>query len=317
MTRYFFIFRKGKAFRLFTEDSMSKIPLTTIPEIQRCDLLSVILQLKALGVDNVAHFDFVSPPPAECMVRGLELLYALGALDDKGKLSEPLGKQMAEFPFNPMYVKVLLQSQQFDCSEEIASIIAMLQIQKIMVTPYHDKGNANKQHRKFAVTEGDLITLLNIYNSYINEGNETKRWCDSFYMNHNGLRQAVKIRNQLIKYMSRFNVKMMSCRNEIRKVQRCLVTGLFMNAAQLHSDGRYHSLYGDMKFEIHPTSVLARILPKWVMYANTIQSSHNVFISNLTTIDPDWLLELAPHFYQWGSSLPPAAKRSKLTEEMY
>ena len=294
------------------EDSMADIPLTTVPEIQRCDLLSVILQLKALGVENVAHFNFVSPPPAECMVRGLELLYALGAVDDKGRLTDPLGKQMAEFPFNPMYVKILLQSENFDCSEEIASIIAMLQIQKIMVTPYHEKGNANIQHRKFAVTQGDLVTLLNIYNSFTNEGNETKRWCDSFYMNYNGLRQAVKIRTQLCKYMSRFNVKMVSCQNEISKVQRCLVTGLFMNAAQLHSDGYYHSLYGDMTFEIHPTSALARDLPKWVLYANTIQSGPKVLISNLTSINPDWLLELAPHFYQWGTNTSQSAKRPRI-----
>ena len=307
-----FCFRKGKAFRLFTEDSLNGIPLTTVPEIQRCDLLSVILQLKALGVENVARFDFVSPPPAECMVRGLELLFALGALDEKGKLTDPLGKKIAEFPFNPMYVKILLESEKFDCSEEIASIVAMLQIQKIMNTPYHDKGNANKQHRKFSVTQGDLITLLNIFNSFVNEGNETKRWCDSFYMNYNGLRQAVRIRTQLCKYMSRFNVKMISCRNDISKIQRCLVTGLFMNAAQLHADGFYHSLYGDMKFEIHPSSVLVRELPKWVLYANTLQSATKMFISNVTTIDPDWLLELAPHFYQWKMDLPSSAKRPRI-----
>ena len=304
--------RKGKAYRLFTEDSLSQIPLTTVPEIQRCDLLSVILRLKALGVENVAHFDFVSPPPAECMVRGLELLYALGALDEKGRLTDPLGKQMAEFPFNPMYVKILLKSEEFGCSEEMATIVAMLQIQKVMVTPYHEKGKANKQHRKFSVNQGDLITLLNIYNCFTNEGNETKRWCDSFYINYNGLRQATKIRSQLCKYMSRFDVAMTSCRNDVSKVQRCLVTGLFMNAAQLQGDGYYHGLYGDMKYEVHPTSVLARELPKWVVYAGTIQSASKIMISNLTAIDPDWLLELAPHFYQWKVNVQSAAKRTKL-----
>ena len=297
---------------MFTEDSISQIPLTTVPEIQRCDLLSVILQLKALGVENVARFNFVSPPPAECMVRGLELLFALGAIDNQGKLTDPLGKQMAEFPFNPMYVKILLLSEEFQCSEEIATIVAMLQIQKITITPYHEKGSANKQHRKFAVGQGDLITLLNIFNSFVNEGNESKRWCDSFFMNFYGLRQAVKIRNQLCKYMSRFNVGFVSCRNDITKVQRCLVTGLFMNAAQLHSDGFYHSLYGNMKFEIHPTSVLAREFPKWVVYASTIQSASKIYISKISTIDPDWLLELAPHFYEWSVSLPNDEKKPRL-----
>ena len=62
-----------------------------MPEIKRCNIASVVLQLKALGVDDVLHFDFMDPPPREAVVRSLELLYALGALDDTGKLSSSLG----------------------------------------------------------------------------------------------------------------------------------------------------------------------------------------------------------------------------------
>ncbi|RUS75928.1 hypothetical protein EGW08_016316, partial [Elysia chlorotica] len=70
--------RAGKAFRLYTEEEFVKLPAATIPEMQRSDLATVILQLKALGVANVLRFHFMSPPPAQNMVRGLELLYALG-----------------------------------------------------------------------------------------------------------------------------------------------------------------------------------------------------------------------------------------------
>ena len=51
-----------------------------VPEMQRSELAGTVLQLKALGVDNMMAFDWLAPPPAETMVRALELLHALGAL---------------------------------------------------------------------------------------------------------------------------------------------------------------------------------------------------------------------------------------------
>ncbi|CAK8685220.1 putative ATP-dependent RNA helicase DHX35 [Clavelina lepadiformis] len=291
-------FRNGKAYRLFTEKSFTALPKTTVPEMQRSELLSVILQLKALGVNNVAHFGFVSPPPAECMVRGLEQLYALGVLTDKGHLSRPLGQVMAEFPLNPMFAKMLLESEKFGCSEEIVTIAALLQIHKITLQPFNEKGKANLQHHKFSVTQGDLITLLNIYNSFVNEGNKTKRWCNNFYLNYHGLIQALKIRTQLCKYMAKFKIAMVSCNNDITKVLKCIVSGFFLNAAQLRGDGFYHGLYNKASLVIHPTSVLVRELPKWIVYTDILQSS-KTFMRNVTAIEPEWLSDIASHVYTW------------------
>ena len=75
----------GKAFRLFTEASFNQLAATTLPEIQRVNLATVALQLKALGFDDLVGFDFMDRPPTAAMLRALETLYALGALDDSGK----------------------------------------------------------------------------------------------------------------------------------------------------------------------------------------------------------------------------------------
>ena len=56
-----------------------------VPEMQRAELAATVLQLKALGVDNIMAFDWLAPPPAEAMVRALELLHALGALGDDAR----------------------------------------------------------------------------------------------------------------------------------------------------------------------------------------------------------------------------------------
>src|SRR5262245_53182280 len=114
--------KPGKCYRLMTEADYERfLPLQTVPEIQRTNLASVVLQLKALGIDDVVHFDFMSPPPAELLMNALELLYAIEALDAACKLSKPTGTTIAEFPVEPQLAKMLLLSgqPQFACSEEI------------------------------------------------------------------------------------------------------------------------------------------------------------------------------------------------------
>ena len=84
-----------------TEDDFKSLPLNTLPEMQRTDLSNSVLMLKALGIDNLVRFEFPSSPPSKNLIASLEVLYALGALDDAGKLTKPLGEQMAEFPIHP------------------------------------------------------------------------------------------------------------------------------------------------------------------------------------------------------------------------
>jgi len=78
--------------------------------MQRSDLAAAILQLKALGIDNVLRFNFPSAPPSKNLVTGLELLYALGAIDSNGDLTTPLGLTMAEMPLEPVLAKSLIVS---------------------------------------------------------------------------------------------------------------------------------------------------------------------------------------------------------------
>jgi ATP-dependent RNA helicase DDX35 len=99
--------KPGKCFRLYTEQSFNQLEEATVPEIQRSNLAPVILQLKSLGIDNVAKFEWVSSPPVELMLRSHELLYSLGAIDEYAKLTKPLGTRMAELPVPPMLAKIV------------------------------------------------------------------------------------------------------------------------------------------------------------------------------------------------------------------
>ncbi|KAM4832757.1 putative ATP-dependent RNA helicase DHX35 isoform X1 [Ictidomys tridecemlineatus] len=305
--------RSGKCYRLYTEEAFDKLPQSTVPEMQRSNLAPVILQLKALGIDNVLRFHFMSPPPAQSMVQALELLYALGGLDKDCRLTEPLGLRIAEFPLNPMFAKMLLESGNFGCSQEILSIAAMMQIQNVFVIPSNQKSQAMRVHRKFAVEEGDHLTMLNVYEAFIKH-NKSSQWCQEHFLNYKGLVRAATVREQLKKLLVKFQVPKKSSEGDPDPVLRCIVSGFFANAARFHSTGAYRTIRDDHELHIHPASVLyAEKPPRWVIYNEVIQTS-KYYMRDVTAIESAWLLELAPHFYQQGTHLSLKAKRAKVQD---
>ncbi|KAJ7400248.1 putative ATP-dependent RNA helicase DHX35 [Pitangus sulphuratus] len=261
--------RSGKCYRLYTEEDFEKLPKATVPEMQRSNLAPVILQLKALGIDNVLRFPFLSPPPAQSMVQALELLYALGG--------------------------------NFGCSQEILTIAAMMQIQNIFVIPPNQKAQAARQHRKFAVEEGDHLTMLNVYEAFVKHS-KSSQWCQDHFLNYKGLVRASVVREQLKKLLVRFKVPKKSSEGDPDPVLRCIVSGFFANAAKFHSTGAYRTIRDDHELHIHPTSVLyAEKPPRWVVYNEVIQTA-KYYMRDVTAVESAWLLELAPHFYQQGTA---------------
>ncbi|XP_042242788.1 probable ATP-dependent RNA helicase DHX35 [Homarus americanus] len=289
--------RSGKVYRLYPEEEFRKLSEITPPEMVRTNLSSAVLNLMALGIENMLRFDFPSPPPAKHLTSALDELYALGALTEEGTLTKPLGQQMAEFPLSPQLAKMLLVSGDFGCSQEILSIVAMLQVQNVFTKPRGQEHRARVIHRNFQVNEGDLITLLNVFTGYQKHA-ESRRWCVEKFINHRALRRAAEIRGRMEKLLVNFDIPLTSCEGGIDAVCRCITAGMFPNAAFLHHSGFYHTVRGNQPLHIHPSSVLyTETQPQWVLFQEVLHTSQ-MFMRDLTVIDPAWLLELAPHFYE-------------------
>ena len=122
----------GKTFRLYTEAEFEKLASSTTPEILRVNLAAAVLQLKALGISDIRAFDFVDQPPLPALVRALEHLHVLGALDTNGDLS-PCGQQMARLPVDPQYAKILLVAAANGCAEDAAAVVAMASVEQVFV----------------------------------------------------------------------------------------------------------------------------------------------------------------------------------------
>ncbi|XP_027277035.1 probable ATP-dependent RNA helicase DHX35 isoform X4 [Cricetulus griseus] len=235
-------------------------------------------------------------------------------LDKDCRLTEPLGMRIAEFPLNPMFAKMLLESGNFGCSQEVLSIAAMMQIQNVFVFPSNQKSQATRVHRKFAVEEGDHLTMLNVYEAFIKH-NKSSQWCQEHFLNYKGLVRAATVREQLKKLLVKFQVPKMSSEGDPDPVLRCIVSGFFANAARFHSSGAYRTIRDDHELHIHPASVLyAEKPPRWVIYNEVIQTS-KYYMRDVTAIESAWLLELAPHFYQQGTHLSLKAKRAKVQDQ--
>lgn len=158
--------RPGKCFRLYTEEAFKKELIEqTYPEILRSNLGATVLELKKLGIQNLVKFDFMDPPAPETMMRALEELNFLACLDDDGELTA-LGRLSAEFPLDPTLAVMLVTSPEFNCSNEILSLTALLSVPSVFVRPASKRAQADEMKKQFAHPEGDHLTLLNVYHAF-------------------------------------------------------------------------------------------------------------------------------------------------------
>jgi len=300
----------GKCFRLYTEKAFNELEPQTYPEILRSNLGGVVLQLKKLGIDDLVHFDFMDPPAPETLMRALELLNYLGALDDDGNLTQ-LGSLMAEFPLDPPLCKMLIESPKYNCSNEILSIVSLLSVPSVFVRPKESQKQADEAKARFAHSDGDHLTLLNVYHAF-KQYHEDPQWCYDNFLNYRSLKAADNVRQQLAKIMKRLNLDLVSTEFTSKEyyvnIRKCLVSGFFMKVAHLEKSGHYLTVKDNQAVALHPSSVLHGTAPEWVVYNEFVLTSRN-FIRDVTIINPEWLLEIAPHYYDLSNFPQCEAKR--------
>lgn len=302
--------RPGKCFRLYTEKAYkTEMQENTYPEILRSNLGSVVLHLKKLGIDDLVHFDFMDPPAPETLMRALELLNYLAALNDDGDLTE-LGAIMAEFPLDPQLSKMLVASCEHNCSNEILSITAMLSVPQCFVRPGDQKKQADEAKMRFAHIDGDHLTMLNVYHAY-KQNQGTTQWCFDNYINNRSLAACDNVRTQLARIMDRFALPRrstdFSSREYYVNIRKALVAGFFMQVAHLERTGHYLTVKDNQVVQLHPSTCLDH-KPEWVLYNEFVLTTKN-YIRSCTDIKAEWLVKIAPQYYDMPNFPQCEAKR--------
>jgi len=306
----------GKCFRLYTLKAFkSELQEQTYPEILRSNLGSQVLQLKKLGIEDLVHFDFMDPPAPETLMRALELLNYLGALDDDGNLTD-LGAVMSEFPLDPQLSKALVSSHKYKCSQEVLTIVAMLSVQQCFMRPKDKQKEADEAKARFSHEDGDHLTFLNVYHAYKNN-NDDASWCYENYVNARAMKQADNVREQLSRIMRRFEIPLVATNfndaDYYTNIRKAIASGFFMQVAHLERTGHYLTVKDNQVVDLHPSSALDH-KPEWVTYNEFVLTTKN-FIRTVTDIKGEWLVEMAPHYYELSNF--PDCEARRVLERLY
>uniref|UniRef100_A0A2K6CF42 RNA helicase n=1 Tax=Macaca nemestrina TaxID=9545 RepID=A0A2K6CF42_MACNE len=263
----------GICYRLYTEEEFEKFDKMTVPEIQRCNLASVMLQLLAMKVPNVLTFDYVKPSP---------------------------GKALAPFyvsvPLEPKFAKTILMSPKFHCTEEILTIVSLLSVDSVLHNPPSRREEVQGVRKKFVSSEGDHMTLLNIYRTFKNLGGN-KDWCKENFVNSKNMMLVAEVRAQLRDICLKMSMPIVSSRGDMESVRRCLAHSLFMSTAELQPDGTYATTDTHQPVAIHPSSVLFHCKPACVVYTELLYTN-KCYMRDLCVVDAEWLYEAAPEYFR-------------------
>ncbi len=195
----------GICIRLYSEEDFESRPEFTEPEILRTNLASVILQMAALDLGEVAGFPFIDPPDTRQVADGVRLLEELGAVPAGGKGARRLtdtGRTLARLPVDPRLGRMIIEAGRNGCAREVLIIAAALSIQDPRERPADARDAADAQHARFAEPGSDFLSLLNLWD-YLRErqrelsGSAFRRMCRREYLHYLRVREWQDVYGQL------------------------------------------------------------------------------------------------------------------------
>jgi ATP-dependent helicase HrpA len=333
----------GICIRLYSEDDFLNRAEFTDPEILRTNLATVILQMLALDLGEIADFPFVEAPDNRNINDGVKLLEELAAIDNvankvqkhkKGSQNNVTqltksGRLLSKFPIDPRLAKMVLTAIDLGCIEQILIIVSALSIQDPRERPHDKQQAADEKHNRFKDKNSDFISLLNLW-QYVTEQkkdlsqNHFRKLCQREYLSYVRLREwqdifsqlKLTLKEQKISLTSvdyQFVVEDSSAVNNKKNKEQTLPTSLISVHQALLSgllshlgqqdDNREFKGARGSKFFVFPGSALSKKPPKWLMSAELVETSR-LFARMNAKIDPLWIEPLAEHLLKRSYSEP-------------
>ncbi|MGE3309291.1 MAG: ATP-dependent RNA helicase HrpA [Limisphaerales bacterium] len=322
--------RDGICIRLFSEEDFEGRPAETQPEIQRANLAEVILRMKAFHLGDIETFPFLDPPTPAAIRAGYTLLHELGALDDRRELT-PLGNDLARLPIDPILGRMLLQSQRVHATRELLIIAAGLSIQDPRERPLDQREAADAAHRKFVDARSDFLTLLNLWNAVhdlwedLRTQNQRRRFCRTHFLSYTRMREWQDLHAQLHGALEDVaTVRLNESSADYGAIHRSILAGLLGHVGQRKERNLYRT-GGNRELQVFPGSALhergqppprkgtpgGRQEPKprpssqpgWMMAGEIVETSQ-LFARTLAGIEPQWIVDLAPHLCKVSHRAP-------------
>uniref|UniRef100_A0A6G1SDI1 RNA helicase n=1 Tax=Aceria tosichella TaxID=561515 RepID=A0A6G1SDI1_9ACAR len=298
----------GTCYRLYTRDEHANLVDHLPPEIRRCNLDGVILQMISIGIKNLNNFDFLERPEDDRLKAALVNLLSLKAIkpDSDSMVSHnsqqllnlsydltPIGKRLSAFPLDPSLSRFLIASDELKCLDEALTVASLLSVENLFHIPPNRQTQAEETLKKFYCNEGDAIMLLNVYRAFKRklkfDRNNAKVWCQEHFIHMKNIKLAIMIRKQLLALCKDANMVPSSRGQDSTYLRKALTRGFFNHVASMH-DGKYRNKSG-VEVHIHPSSCLFRARPEHILYAEVVETN-KCYMRLCTLIDINWVREI-------------------------
>ncbi|MEX4489195.1 ATP-dependent RNA helicase HrpA [Haemophilus influenzae] len=306
---------EGICIRLYSEEDFNSRPEFTDPEILRTNLASVILQMTALGLDDIEAFPFVDAPDKRHIQDGIKLLEELGAFEmvrtkkaGKKRQLTAAGRQLSQLPVDPRLAKMLLSAVNFGSVYEMMIIVSALSIQDPRERPQEKQQASDEKHRRFADKKSDFLAFLNLWR-YVQEQqkelskNQFRRQCQKDFLNYLRIREWQDIYHQIRLTVREMGLPINSEKAEYQQIHTALLSGLLSHIGLKEAEKQQYLGARNAHFAIFPNSVLFKKQPKWVMAAELVETS-KLWGRMVAEIEPEWIEPLAEHLIKKSYSEP-------------
>jgi ATP-dependent helicase HrpA len=303
----------GICIRLYSEEDFDSRPEFTDPEILRTNLASVILQMTALGLGDVARFPFVDPPDQRNVKAGVQLLEELGALSE-GRLTA-LGRQLVALPIDPRLARMVTEAAKRGCLREVLVITAALSLQDPRERPADQQAQADQKHARFRDETSDFLTWLSLWRYVRAQQKELsssafRRMCRAEYLNYLRIREWQELESQLRQVAKQLDLDVGRPADEpdADGIHQSLLSGLLSHIGLRDPERRDYLGARNARFSIFPGSGLFRKQPQFVMAAELVETSKLWGRVN-AAVKPEWAEELGAHLVKRTYSEPHWSKR--------
>ena len=301
----------GVCIRLYAEQDFLSRPEFTDPEILRTNLASVILQMTAIGLGDIAGFPFVEAPDKRNILDGVRLLEELGAMvqqDNGHSQLTAIGRQLAQLPIDPRLARMVLEGQKNGCVREMMIITSALSIQDPRERPLEKQQASDEKHRRFSDKESDFIAFVNLWN-YLKQQQEEltsaqfRKLCKTDFLNYLRVREWQDVYTQLRQVVKELGFAVNSIPADFRSIHTGLLSGLLSHIGQKDVEKPEFSGARNARFSIFPASGLFKKPPKWVMVAELVETTR-LWGRIAARIDPEWIEPMAQHLIKRSYSEP-------------
>ncbi|OKI22738.1 ATP-dependent RNA helicase HrpA [Streptomyces sp. CB03911] len=312
----------GICIRLYSEEDFLSRPEFTDAEILRTNLASVILQMTAAGLGDIAAFPFLDPPDSRNIKDGVNLLHELGALDpaekDPRKRLTPLGRQLAQLPVDPRMARMVLEADKNGCVRDVMVIAAALSIQDPRERPTEKRQAAAERHRRFNSETSDFLAFLAMWR-YVREQQKElsssafRRMCKAEFLNYLRIREWQDIYSQLRTVAKQLGVTIEEphpdAEPDADRIHQSLLAGLLSHIGLYDVEKREYGGARGARFAVFPGSGLFKKPPRWVMSAELVETSR-LWARINAKIEPEWVEPLAGHLIKRSYSEPHWEKKA-------